>query len=1069
MSVFAPVLAKLATDAAAATELAELAKAQGVAVIISSKLIAELETMAGTTGKDGKAREGAMEAVTALCGSSKLIEPLLVKLLPVILDKAGDKVRAHPVLSRWFRRGRSRAARASVRRTSRFVQARNVQVAAEKARVALANILNVNSIPVVLPMLFKGMKEFAWQTKLASHQTLTIMAQRAPWQVSRSLPLIIPECVNGMTDTKAQVAEAATIALQSACMAAGNRDVEKFVPDLVQALAKPSEMPETVQKLGATTFVQQVDSPTLSMLVPVLARGMAEGKTAIVRKAAVIIDNMCKLVQDPAECAPFVPKLVPALKIQIENQPDPECRTKCAQALETLMLAAGGENYVAPAVIMADQAKMLARITQITGDAGKPFAEILDYVSTMCCSLVDRNDYEADSWEETASPYLGIFMDAAAAKKASNDYRTQAASEYTAKQLDEEEKDDGEDLCDCKFSLAYGAKILLNGTHMNLKRGKVYGIAGTNGVGKSTLMRAIDNGQVEGFPPKSVLRTVFVEPDISADQEAMDVVSFCERDPALVELGVSRETIIEKLFALGFVANDTLGPAPIDGLVTRLSGGWRMKLALARAQMKDADILMMDGPTNHMDVVNVAWLVGYVSNLKNTPKNVTVLQVSDDTAYLDKTCTNIIHFESNRKLKIYKGNLSAFVAVRPECKSYFELKAEKVVFKFPEPGFLEGVKDKSKAIIKMNDVAFKYPGATKFQISGITVQVSLASRVACIGENGAGKSTLIKVLTGELEATEGTTWKHPNLRLAYVAQHAFHHIEKHLDKTAVQYILWRYQTGEDREALDKVTRQYTEEELKKMQEAFVVDEVDASGKTIKVKKVVDRLAGRRKFKGAIEYEVVWQGRQETDWMKRETLIKMGFEKKLMECDEREAAAAGLVNRPLTTAGVRKHLEDIGLEAEYGEHTQMRALSGGQKVKVVIAACMWNNPHILVLDEPTNYLDRDSLGGLAGAIKEFGGGVLVISHNCEFCENVCPEKWVIANNLATITGNDWSQGRGEKIEIVQPTEQVDAFGNVTKIKAPKKKLSRQEQKQKERRRKAKIAAGEPLSSDDEEDF
>ena len=63
-----------------------------------------------------------------------------------------------------------------------------MQDAAEKARVALANILNVNSIPVVLPMLFKGMKEFAWQTKLASHLALTILAQRAPWQLSRSLP-----------------------------------------------------------------------------------------------------------------------------------------------------------------------------------------------------------------------------------------------------------------------------------------------------------------------------------------------------------------------------------------------------------------------------------------------------------------------------------------------------------------------------------------------------------------------------------------------------------------------------------------------------------------------------------------------------------------------------------------------------------------------------------------------------------------------------------------------------------------------------------------------------------------
>merc|ERR1711998_184957 len=563
-------------------------------------------------------------------------------------------------------------------------------------------------------------------------------------------------------------------------------------------------------------------------------------------------------------------------------------------------------------------------------------------------------------------PYLvAIGLSDADAKTISGSYRAKSAAEYNSKALEEaEEEDEGEDLCNCTFSLAYGAKILLNGTKMNLKRGKVYGIVGTNGVGKSTLMRAIDNGQVDGFPPKSELRTVFVEPDISADQEAMDVVSFCEQDPALVELGVTRETIIEKLYALGFVANDTLGPAPIDGLVTRLSGGWRMKLALARAQMKDADILLMDGPTNHMDVTNVAWLVDYINNLKNTAKKVTVMQVSDDTGYLDKTCTNIINFET---------------------------KADKQKFVFPEPGFLEGVKDKSKAIVKMNNMSFKYPGATKYQLSDVTVQVSLSSRVACIGENGAGKSTLIKVLTGEMEATEGTVWKHPNLRLAYVAQHAFHHIEQHLEKTPVQYILWRYQTGEDREALNKVSREYTKEELAKMAEALVIDVKGEDGKITKVKKVIDRIATRRKFKGEMQYEVFFVGSATGEWMARATLIEMGFEKKLQECDEREAAAAGLVNRPLTTAGVRKHLEDLGLEAEYAEHTQMQGLSGGQKVKVVIAAAMWNNPHILVLDEPTNYLDRDSLAALAHAIKEFGGGVVVISHNCEFAENVCPEK------------------------------------------------------------------------------
>ena len=76
-----------------------------------------------------------------------------------------------------------------------------------------------------------------------------------------------------------------------------------------------------------------------------------------------------------------------------------------------------------------------------------------------------------------------------------------------------------------------------------------------------------------------------------------------------------------------------------------------------------------------------------------------------------------------------------------------------------------------------------------------------------IGANGAGKSTMIKLLTGELETNEGIVWKHPNLRVAYVAQHAFHHIEQHLDKTPNDYIAWRYASGEDREAQEKASAQ----------------------------------------------------------------------------------------------------------------------------------------------------------------------------------------------------------------------------------------------------------------------
>merc|ERR1711998_295687 len=147
---------------------------------------------------------------------------------------------------------------------------------------------------------------------------------------------------------------------------------------------------------------------------------------------------------------------------------------------------------------MADVAKMTKRLSEELGDKAKDAEEVTDYISKMCSGLVDRNNYEANDWEVAIVPYLvAIGLSDADAKTISGSYRAKSAAEYNAKALEEaEEEDEGEDLCNCTFSLAYGAKILLNGTKMNLKRGKVYGIVGTNGVGKSTLMRAIDNGQV---------------------------------------------------------------------------------------------------------------------------------------------------------------------------------------------------------------------------------------------------------------------------------------------------------------------------------------------------------------------------------------------------------------------------------------------------------------------------------------------------------------------------------------------------------------------------------------------
>ena len=547
----------------------------------------------------------------------------------------------------------------------------------------------------------------------------------------------------------------------------------------------------------------------------------------------------------------------------------------------------------------------------------------------------------------------------------------------------------------------------------------------------------------------------------------MSCVEYVFIDEKIQAMNIPKEEVRKVLATVGFTED---GKAKPDHAVSTLSGGWRMKLALARAMLQKADILLLDEPTNHLDVINVAWVKNYLNSLKD----VTAIIVSHDSGLLNDCCTNILQIE-NLKLHAFKGNLDEFVKLKPEARAYFSISESKMKFRFPQPGPIEGVKSKGKALMKMSGCTFTYPVNEKPTLFDISVQVSLSSRVACVGENGAGKSTMIKLLVGEIEPQVGEVWKHPNARIAYVAQHAFHHIEAHLNKTPNEYIRWRYaNNGEDKESLVKVTMQFTEEEEKLQKTPFEIQFVDdESGKITKVKKVVSELVGGRKQNKSkdYEYEVKYAGStvDSGEYLPAKTLKKMGWEKAMKAVDLKIAQRAGLYVRPLSTKNVEQHLEDCGLNREFGTHYRMSALSGGQKVKVVLAAAMWNQPHILILDEPTNYLDRESLGALAGAIETFDGGVVIISHNNEFCQKLCPETWVMdAGHLETKGDADWMLKQDEKINDQQQiTEMTDAAGNVTKVKGQKKKLSKKEEKQLVKKIKAKLKNGEDLDTDEEE--
>lgn len=320
---------------------------------------------------------------------------------------------------------------------------------------------------------------------------------------------------------------------------------------------------------------------------------------------------------------------------------------------------------------------------------------------------------------------------------------------------------------------------------------------------------------------------------------------------------------------------------------------------------------------------------------------------------------------------------------------------------------------------------------------------------------------MIKLLTGELVADAGTVWKHPNLILAYVAQHAFHHIENHLSSTPNEYIRWRFQGGEDREGLNKLANMITEEDEANMKAVIVHEGVKCT-----IKKVLGRRKGRR----GDEYEVEFATPplKEKEWMSRDKLAKYGWEKICRKIDMKVLAEAGSsVARTLSTEQVEKHLGDLGLEAEFATHTRIDSLSTSQKVKVVLAAATWNNPHIIVLDEPTNYLDRESLGALAQAIRDFKGGVIMISHNNEFTSALCPETWNMKGGKLIAEGVSIEEDKTE-LEAVKQTEGVDGRGNKFKVKQKANMMNRKERKAWEKKRADKIKAGLPLSSDEEED-
>lgn len=526
------------------------------------------------------------------------------------------------------------------------------------------------------------------------------------------------------------------------------------------------------------------------------------------------------------------------------------------------------------------------------------------------------------------------------------------------------------------FSISAKGNDLFVNANLLIANGRHYGLVGPNGHGKTTLLRHIAQ-RAFAIPPN--IDILYCEQEVVADDNSA-VASVLKADVKRTELLTECKELEDafnsgkldvqdrlndvyaELKAIGADSAEPRARRILAGLgftkemqdraTKNFSGGWRMRVSLARALYIEPTLLLLDEPTNHLDLNAVIWLDNYLQGWKKT-----LLIVSHDQSFLDNVCNEIIHLDQ-QKLYYYKGNYSMFKKMHhqkrkemikeyekqekrlKELKSHGSSKkqAEKkqkealtrkqeknrskiqkqdeeitptellqkpkdyiVKFSFPEPPPLQ------PPILGLHNVTFQYEGQKPLFVE-VDFGIDMSSRVAIVGPNGVGKSTFLKLLTGDLMPQQGEARKNHRLRIGRFDQHSGEHLTA--EETPAEYLM--------------------------------------------------------------------------------RLFDLPYEK------------------------ARKQLGTFGL-AGFAHTIKMKDLSGGQKARVALAELCLMGPDVLILDEPTNNLDIESIDALAEAINEYSGGVIIVSHDERLIRDTECALYVIEEQTINELDGDFDDYRKELLE------------------------------------------------------
>eukprot|EP01029_Cantina_marsupialis_P009962 TRINITY_DN228_c1_g3_i1.p1 TRINITY_DN228_c1_g3~~TRINITY_DN228_c1_g3_i1.p1 ORF type:complete len:591 (+),score=231.02 TRINITY_DN228_c1_g3_i1:70-1842(+) len=499
-----------------------------------------------------------------------------------------------------------------------------------------------------------------------------------------------------------------------------------------------------------------------------------------------------------------------------------------------------------------------------------------------------------------------------------------------------------------------GLELLVN-AELKLSYGCRYGLLGLNGSGKSTLLKvigrrlipiakSIDIFHLDQEVPGSEMSALEAVLEVDEEKKVLE-----DEADEITESGDDSDEATDRLMQI-YERLDELCAADAESRAAKIlhglgfspamqikkckdfSGGWRMRIALARALFVNPTCLLLDEPTNHLDMEAVVWLERYLAKFQKI-----LLLVSHSQDFLNNVCSHTIHLQQ-QKLKYYGGNYDTYVQTRAELeqnqakryaweqeqirhmKEYIARfghgsaklarqaqSKEKTLEKMIQAGLTEAVaKDKvlnlkfedplplPPPVLQMQEVTFGYE-PTDLLYQNVDFGVDLESRIVLVGPNGAGKTTLLRLISQELMPLDGQVRHHPHLKLCRYNQHYADVLD--LEQTPIEFMMAKF------------------------------------------------------------------------------------------------------TKQLDLVQTRQFLGRYGLSGK-DQMTKIKYLSNGFKCRIVFAYIAKQNPHIMLLDEPTNNLDIETIDALAKAIKDFKGGIVLVSHDMRLIEQVADQIFICDDRTIT---------------------------------------------------------------------